>query len=263
MLAGIKKGPSKVYDKEMITAEEDLSFRTYSPIMNYRYDRWFQQVEYNGRTLNEDEKKEFVKVIDETVSTFSSGLPMLVDELKRSEGLEDDYHKISRAIYAVSLFVVMTMCDCMVAGKYFILAENDYDKRFMRGKMKVILNEGFKKLYGYIEKNKKESEWFRLLDYMKFFPEVINRQYQDLTFQLEKQSKISTWWRDERNYETHIDSEKLYDSRMVEIEESKEMMETLRLYDALLAVNHFLSNAHACLRNYLVEKYRRGEIKVE
>ncbi len=48
---------------------------------------------------------------------------------------------------------------------------------------------------------------------------------------------------------------------MVEIEESKEMMETLRLYDALFAVNHFLTNAHACLRNYLVEKYRRGEIK--
>lgn len=247
----------------MITAEEDLDFRTYSPILNYRYDRWFQQVEYNGRTLNEDERKEFVKVIDETVSTFTSGLPMLVDELKRSEGLEDDFHKISRAIYSVSLFVVMTMCDCMVAGKYFILAENDYYKRFIRGKMKVILNEGFKKLYGYIEKNKKESEWFRLLDYMKYFPEVINRQYQDLTFQLEKQSKISTWWRDERNYEIHIDSEKLYDSRMVEIEESKEMMETHRLYDALLAVNHFLTNAHACLRNYLVEKYRRGEIKIE
>lgn len=98
---------------------------------------------------------------------------------------------------------------------------------------------------------------------MKFFPEVINRQYQDLTFQLEKQSRISSWWKDERDYETHIESEKLYASRIVDIEESKEMMETLRLYDALFAVNHFLTNVHACLRNYLVEKYRRGEIKEE
>lgn len=245
----------------MITAEEDISFRTYSPIMNYQYERWFQQVEYNGRTLSDAERKDFVKVIDETVSTFTSGLPLLTDELKRSDNLDDDYHRICRVVYSVSLFVVMTMCDCMVAGKYFILTDTDYDKRFMRGKMKVILNEGFKKLYGYKEVNKKKSEWFRLLDLMKFFPENINRQYQDLTYQLENQSKISSWWKDERDYETHIDSERLYDSRMVEIEESKEMMETLRLYDALFAVNHFLTNAHACLRNYLVEKYRRGEIK--
>ena len=40
----------------MISKEEDLSFRTYSPVLNYRYDRWFQNVEYNGRTLNEEER---------------------------------------------------------------------------------------------------------------------------------------------------------------------------------------------------------------
>lgn len=247
----------------MISAEEDISFRSYSPVLNYRYDRWFQNVEYNGRTLNEEERKEFVKVIDETVSTFTSGLPLLTDELKRTKDLKDDYHNICRVVYSVLLFVVMTMCDCMVAGKYFILADTDYDKRFMRGKMKVILNEGFKKLYGYNEVNKKKAEWFKLRDLMKFFPEIINRQYRDLTYQLENQSKMSSWWKDERDYETHIDSERLYDSRMVEIEESKEMMETLRLYDSLFAVNSFLNNAHACLRNYLVEKYRRGEIKEE
>ena len=247
----------------MISAEEDISFRTYSSILNYRYERWFRQVEYNGRTLSDDERKDFVKVIDETVSSFASGLPMLTDELKRLENLDGVFNRICRIEYSVSLFVVMTMCDCLVAGKFFILADTDYDKRFMRGKMKVILNEGFKKLYGYNESNKNKSEWYRLLELMKFFPEVINRQYQDLTYQLEKQSKISSWWRDERNYETHIESEKLYDSRMVEIEESKEMMETIRLYNALLAVNYFISNVHTCLLNTLVEKYRKGEIKEE
>lgn len=247
----------------MFTAEEDLGFRTSSPITNDQYDRWFQHVEYNGKTLNEEERKGFVKIVDETVSTFTSGLPLLTEELKRTEELKDDYNRTCHAVYSVSLFVVMTMCDCMVAGKYFILADTDYDKRFMRGKMKVILNEGLKKLYGYIEKNKKESEWKRLSEYMKYFPETINRQYQDLTSLLEEQSKASSWWKDERDYETHIDSVKLFETRMVEIEESKEMIETLRLYDALLAVNHFLAKAHACLLKYLVEKYRRGEIKEE
>lgn len=247
----------------MISPEEDLRFRTYFPIINYQYDQWFKTVQYKEKTLNEEEKDKFVKVIDETVSLFSSGLPLFTDELKRTADLNDDYHRINRTLCSISLFVLMTMCDCMVAGKYFILADTDYDKRFMRGKMKVILNEGFKKLYGYKEVNKKKSEWFRLLDYMKYFPEDLNLQYQDLTFQLENQSKKSSWWKDERDYETHIDSEKLYDSRMVDIKESKEMMETLRLYDALMAVNLFLSNAHAYLTNILVDKYRKGELKEE
>ena len=247
----------------MITEEEDRSFRTYSPILNYRYGRWFQHVAYNGRILNDEERKEFVKITDETVSISTSGLPLLTEELKRLEGIQDDYSKICRAVYSVSLFVGMTMCDCMVAGKYFILADNDYDKRFMRGKMKVILNEGFKKLYGYIEKNKNNSEWFSLLEYMKYFPEVINRQYQELTYLLEKESKASSWWKEERDYETHIDALKLYSSRMEKIEESKEMMEAIRLYNALLAVDHFLTNAHSCVRNVLVEKYRKGELKDE
>ena len=247
----------------MISAEEDLSFRTYSPVLNYRYDRWFQKVEYNGRTLNEEERKEFVKIIDETVATFTSGLPLLTEELKRTEELKDDYHRICHVVYSVSLFDLVTMCDCMVAGKYYILADTDYNKRFMRGKAKVILNEGFKRLYGYNEANKKKSEWLRLLEYMRFFPEAMNHQYQHMTYLLEEQSRVSSWWRDERNYETHIDSEKLYESRMVDIEESKEMLETFRLYEVLLAVNSFLTNAHACLRNTLVGKYRRGEITEE
>ena len=247
----------------MITAEEDRLFRTYSPVLNYRYEQWFRNVEYNGRILNDEERQEFVKIIDETISAFTSGIPSLTEALKNSENQKDEYHRISRTVYSVFLFVTITMCDCMVAGKYFILADADYDKRFMRGKMKVIINEGFKKLYGYNDTNRKASEWNRLQEIMTYFPRTIKIQYHYLTDLLERHSKISTWWRDERNYETHINAEKLYASRMVEIEESKEMMETLRLYHSLLAVHHFLTNVHVCLLNYLVDKYRRGEIKEE
>ncbi len=47
----------------------------------------------------------------------------------------------------------------MVAGKYFILADHDYDWRFMRRKLFVILNDGFKKLNGFNMKSHKKSEW--------------------------------------------------------------------------------------------------------
>ena len=121
-------------------------------------------------------------------------------------------------------------------------------------------NEGFKKLYGFKEKSHQKSEWEKLNPIMKYFPEEINRQYQELTDLLEKQSNISSWWKDERNHETHLDTEKLYKSRQEEIVESKVMMDSMKLFNTLMAVSNFLGNAHACLYNFLVEKYHRGEL---
>ena len=144
-----------------------------------------------------------------------------------------------------------------------MLADRDYDKRYMRGKMKVILNEGFKKLYGFTPEAKEKSEWGRLLSLMQFLPEKINRDYQDITAQLEKQASGSSWWKEERDLETHLDSERLYESRMVVLNESKVMMESAKLYSVLMAVSIYLYNVSACLLNYLIVKFRRGELKDE
>lgn len=38
------------------------------------------------------------------------------------------------------------------------------------------------------------------------------------------------------------------------------MMDSMKLFNTLLAVSHFLNNVHACLLNFLVRKYRRGEL---
>ncbi len=229
-------------------------------IREYKYAQWFNEVQYNGKTLSESERKEFISVIDDTIAQYSEGLPLMISILEDTKEQHDDYHEIDRAVVSVCLFVVITMIDSMVAGKYFILADREYDRRFMRGKLFVILNEGFKKLYGFNEKSHKKSEWDKLQSIMKYFPEVINRQYQELTYLLEKQSHTSSWWKDERNYETHLDAGKLYKSRQEEIVESKVMMDSMKLFNTLLAVNHFLSNVHTCIFNFLVGKYRRGEL---
>lgn len=81
-----------------------------------------------------------------------------------------------------------------------------------------------------------------------------------MTYLLERHAKSSSWWKEERNLETHLDMEKLYKSRQEEVIESKVMMDSLKLFNALMAVDNFLTNMHACLRNYLVEKYRKGEL---
>ena len=242
---------------------EDLANIQYSPIRDYKYSQWFEEIQYNGKTLSDAERKEFVEVIDETMAQYSKGLPMMYDTLESTRDQHDEYHEIDRTVVSVMQFVLITMIDSMVASKFFILADGDYDRRFMRGKLMVILNEGFKRLYGFDDKTHKKSEWDRLLPLLGHFPEVINRQYQELTFHLEKHAKSSSWWKEERNLETHMDTEKLYVSRQEEIIESKVMMDSMKLFNTLLAVNNFLTNVHACLFNYLVNKYRRGELKEE
>lgn len=68
----------------------------------------------------------------------------MISILEDAKEQHDEYHEINRIVVSVYLFVLITMIDSMVAGKYFILADRDYDRRFMRGKLFVILNEGFK-----------------------------------------------------------------------------------------------------------------------
>lgn len=240
---------------------EDLANIQYAPIWDYKYAQFFKDVQYNGETLSDSERKKFVAIMDETIAQYSEGLPLMYTILEDCKDQHDVYHEIDRIVASVMQFVIITMIDSMVAGKYFILADKDYDRRFMRGKLMVILNEGFKRLYGFDEKTHKKSEWDRLLPLLKYFPEIINLQYQKLTFHLEKWSKSSSWWKEERNLETHLDTEKLYISRQEEIIESKVMMDSMKLLNTLIAVNHFLSNVHTCLYNYMVGKYKRGEIK--
>lgn len=171
----------------------DFADIQYAQIKEYKYAQWFKEVQYYGKTLSESKRKEFISVIDGTIAQYSEGLPLMTSILEDTKEKHDEYHEIDQIVVSVYLCVLITMIDSMVAGKYFILADRDYDRRFMRGKLFVILNEGFKKLYGFNDKSHKKSEWDRLLSIMKYFPEVINRQYQELTYLLENQSHISSF----------------------------------------------------------------------
>ena len=233
----------------------------YSPILNHRYEEWFQEVQYNGTELNAAAKRKFIQIADETIVDYSSGLPLLKEILDSIRELHDEFNDAQRIVISVLRFTIITMIDSMVISKYFILADKDYDRRFMRGKMMVIMNEGFKKLYGFDEKSHQKSEWNRLIPILKHFPKNIQNQYKQLSSLLEEHSNSSSWWRDERNVETHLDIEKLYISRCDDVVESKVMLDSLKLFRTLYAVNLFLSNMHTCLYNYLVDKYHRGELK--
>lgn len=233
----------------------------FSPIHNHRYEQWFQEVQYNGNELNAAKRQEFVMIVNETISDYMEGLSLLKETLDQIKDLHYEYNNAYRVVISVLQFTMITMNDSMVISKYFILADKDYDRRFLRGKMMVILNEGFKKLYGFEEKTHQKSEWNRLTPVLKYMPDIIQEQYKEVSSLLEKHSKSSSWWRDERNVETHLDIEKLYESRCENVIESKVMIDSLKLFNTLYAVHLFLANMHTCFYNYLLVKYRREELK--
>lgn len=225
----------------------ELADIQYHPIRECNFEYWFKTIEHNGKTLSAEERTDFYAFADDIISMFSSGLPLIQDVLESARKHNDDFHSIEYIICSVMQFIVITSIDCIVASKYFIMADTDYDRRFMRGKMMIILNEGFKRLYGFDDKTRKKSEWSRLGTVMEHFPADIRRQYAELTRKLENHSKSSSWWRDERNLETHLEAEKLYKSRMEDVIEGKVILDNLKLYNTLQAVSVFLENAHACL----------------
>lgn len=229
----------------------------YAITRNHQYEQFFAEWHYNGKVLNDDERRDFIKGNDDAISDYAEGLPMLKEGIESLKGKDDEFHNAYRTILLVYQFVVITSIDCLVISKYFLLADKDYDKRFMRGKMKVILNEGFKKLYGFNDETKKKSEWIKLSEIVECLPQSLQFEYQKITYLLDKHSKSSSWWKDERNVETHLDAEKLYESRCEEIEESKVMMDSVKLFSTLYSVQLFLTNVHACFHNYIVENYQQ------
>lgn len=233
----------------------------FEQIREYNFKEYFQKFQYNGKVLSDAEREEFIKGLDESISQYSEGLPMIIMALAYCEGCErkeDKFHNAYRTALSVCQFVIITYIDCLVISKYFLLADKDYDKRFMRGKMKVILNEGFKKLYGFNE-NTKKSEWHRLSSVVKICQDIIKQQYADLSEKLKEQSESSTWWKNERDVETHLDADKLFASRFEEVDESKVMMDVTKLLNTLYAVQLFLTNVHACFRNTIIQNCKNLE----
>lgn len=240
---------------------DDIENNGFRPILNYPYARWFSVGQYNGKAMTENIRSQMVSIIDEHITEFSHSFPEIINILNQVKEKHDEFHTMYQTVISVMVFVAQTMTDSMVISKYFVLADKDYDKCFMRGKMAVILNEGFKKLYGFETRTKPKSEWSKLKSVLHYFPEEINHQYHELTTLLEKHSTSSSWWRDDRNVETHLDCERLFISRNKELIEGKVMLDSLMLFDALNAVYQFLGNMHSCIQNTLTEQYLNGELK--
>ena len=170
-------------------------------------------------------------------------------EFKPSQNKEFD--KITKTVLDVGIFTSYTFCDCVALLKHFVLSSNTYDKSLFRGKLKVLLNEGFKNLYGFNDKQREKSYYIKLGEIINHFP-GFKSEYNSILLKLKQLSEQSAWWKDERNIEVHLDMTQLYKSRHEEINESKVAMEAHLLIDLLVQINKLMGRMHQAYINYMM-----------
>ena len=207
---------------------------------------------YNNKVLSAHEREEFRIMSEETIRDFSEsieGFYELSQEFKPSPN--KDHDKITKTVLDVGIFTSYTFCDCVALLKHFVLSSNAYDKSLFRGKLKVLLNEGFKSLYGFNDKQHKESYYIKLGEIINHFP-GFKSKYDSILLKLKQLSEQSTWWKDERNTEVHLDMSQLYKTRHEEINESKVAMESQLLIGLLVQINKLMGRMHQAYIDYMV-----------
>ena len=113
----------------------------------------------NGKVLSDEGRQNYANYVDSVIKQFSERLELLKEEYttnKKNPSLA--YSSLVLSIDDLDMFATMTFIDCLIASKLFILAKEDYEKKYQQGKLQVVLNEGFKKLYGF-GKCKTNSKW--------------------------------------------------------------------------------------------------------
>ena len=204
----------------------------------------FQELQYNNKILSQEERVKFNDLTYEMIATFSESIDGMYKISKEYTDMNNIQNKVSKIMCDVSMFVSYAFADCVVLTKLFVNTSVAYEKSLLRGKLKVHLNECFKKLYGFTNQSKKVSYVAKLKEIMPYFL-GLDREFARILDDLEEISKRDSWWKEVRCAEVHMDVPILYESRHEEINESQVVMETMRLipfinrFNALLArMNH-------------------------
>ena len=207
---------------------------------------------YNNKVLSAQEREEFRIRSDEAIDVFAESIDGFYELNREHKPSENKAHdKITKTVLDVGIFTSYTFCDCVALLKHFVLSSNTYDKSLFRGKLKVLLNEGFKNLYGFNDKQREKSYYIKLGEIINHFP-GFKSEYNSILLRLKQLSEQSTWWKDERNIEVHLDMTQLYKSRHEEINESKVAMEAHLLIDLLVQINKLMGRMHQAYINYMI-----------
>lgn len=209
---------------------------------------------YNNKVLNNQERMKLCEVADDAVKNFAESIDGMYEWAEEVASNENKgFRTIEREFIDIGIFVAYCYCDIALMTRQFIQSNNSYERSFLRGKLKVLLNESFKKLYGFAKKTKDETFFTRLKKLAALFPQF-SSEIRVFEADLHEYSIKDTWWKDERDAEVHWDIEKLYQYRHEEVNESKVMMEAHFMISILYRVNFFIATLHKAFIASLIIK---------
>ena len=208
-------------------------------------------IKYN-KVLSQEERAKFNLLADEMTAIFSKSIDGMHELGKSYQDMNNIHHKVSKIICDVSVFVCYAFADCIVLTRLFMNTHDMYEKSLLRGKLKVHMNESFKKLYGFTEKARKESYTAKLQEIIPHFHGP-DKEFAGILADLEEISKRDSWWKEIRSAEVHLDLPILYESRHEEINESQVVMETMRLIPFFIRFNALLPRMNLAHMNYMFE----------
>ena len=128
-----------------------------------------QELQYNNIILSQEERVKFNDLADEMIATFSESIDGMYKISREYTDMNNIHHRVSKIMCDVSVFVSYAFADCVVLTKLFVNTSVAYEKSLLRGKLKVHLNECFKKLYGFTNQSKKVSYVAKLKEIMPLF----------------------------------------------------------------------------------------------
>lgn len=211
---------------------------------------------YNNRVLTTEERAEYCRKADEYIDMYSGFIEEGFQLAKETAAVSDnsEFATINKTLLDISTFTTYAFCDCIVLDKLFIRASHPYEKSLLRGKLKVHLNESFKRLYGFNKNGYKDSYCAKLEQIInRFFP-GFKEEFNELMSAFEQISKDS-WWKGERDAEVHIDVAKLYKLRHEEINESKVAREADLLTSLIHRLDLFTRDLYGAYFKYMKAQY--------
>lgn len=199
--------------------------------------------------------KELEVVIREITEVLDKNYRMI----KVIENWQDELATKLKSLYEASLFVYTIYGDAMTLYHILLSSSSPYEQRYAEAKIYPLINEGFKKLYGFHRKNKNGEVGADKGTYWSFFNELKPimeeedlRLFYQVSSELASVSLTSSWWKTIRDGETHLDIVHMYEFR----KSINTMDQAIVDFKAFFRLMHITSGFIQLLINRLASKVK-------
>lgn len=183
-------------------------------------------------------KEELVKLLEKTLHDIPDeidGVYRVGELYSNLSGLGVERFEALRKLYDLTLYVELLNGDFVVLFHQFLSSSLIYERKYAMAKLYPLMNEGFKHLYGFVNEKTgqvkilPESKWNNLEEIESLMTPDEKAIYQELLAMLEEDAAFS-WWKEERDNETHMDAVGVYNHRTAQGNENKSIQDAMSFY---------------------------------